>query len=408
MTYKSVFILGRQPAIGRAELESVLGRDHVQAVQSYAVASDAAPETVAFSRLGSAVKLGAVLGEVPASSWQSVQRELLSWALACAKKLSEGKIQLGISVYGFRSSPAQLTATGLTLKKQLRQAGYSVRLAPNQEPQLSSAQVLHNRLTGERGLELLVLRDGERVIVARTTAVQDITAYAQRDRGRPKRDAFVGMLPPKLAQTIINLAVGQARPHHDEIVLDPFCGTGVILQEATLMGFGAYGSDLDPRMVAYTDKNLLWLLDQPSCPVAPPANAARNPDWRYFRLETGDATSHAWQPVPRFVASETYLGRPLSSWPAPQKLHELIGTCNVIIEKFLGNLGGQLASGARLCLAVPAWRAPSGRLHHLPVLDRLGELGYNRVSFAGARAEELVYFRPDQIVARELLVITRK
>jgi hypothetical protein len=39
--------------------------------------------------------------------------------------------------------------------------------------------------------------------------VQDIDAYAERDFERPMRDAFVGMLPPKLAQIMLNLAVGE-------------------------------------------------------------------------------------------------------------------------------------------------------------------------------------------------------
>jgi len=62
-------------------------------------------------------------------------------------------------------------------------------------------------------------------------------------------------------------------------------------------------------------------------------------------------------------------------------------------------------------MGVPAcpWlrRAPDGRIRHLPLLDHLEKMGYNRVSFEHASAEELVYYRPDQLVARELLVITR-
>jgi tRNA G10 N-methylase Trm11 len=270
-----------------------------------------------------------------------------------------------------------------------------VRLVPNQEPALSSAQVLHNHLTGERGIELLAVKHGAETIIARTTAIQDIPGYAARDQGRPKRDAFVGMLPPKLAQTIVNLATGPLSPATAHTILDPFCGTGVVLQEAALMGYGIYGSDLETRMVDYSEKNLAWL--------------GEHADITSPMLEVGDATTHRWQPGHiSAVASETYLGRPLSSWPRPETLREIIGTCNVIIGKFLRNMAAQTPSGLRLCLAVPAWRSPDGRLHHLPLLDLLGEMGYNRVSFEHAREEQLVYYRPDQLVARELLVITRK
>jgi hypothetical protein len=402
MDYKSVFILGRLPAIGRAELESVFGAHTLQPVDDYAVASDLPAHDIDFARLGSTVKVGEVLGTIAGSDWRTVQKEAITLAVARAQDLSEGKLQVGLSAYGVRVAPRQLMAGGLELKKALRAHGYSVRLVPNQEVALSSAQVLHNHLAGERGMELLLLRHGAHTLVARTVAVQDITAYAHRDQGRPKRDAFVGMLPPKLAQTIVNLAAGPLPGTEETVILDPFCGTGVVLQEALLMGYGAYGTDLEPRMIDYTRQNLDWLNEYTSGQ----RQGGSQPE--NITLETGDATEYRWQKPFAAVASEAYLGRPLNNWPAPEKLQEIIGTCNVIIEHFLQNIATQTPAGTRLCLAVPAWRAPNGRVHRLSTLDRLSDLGYNRISFSGVAAQDLVYYRPDQFVARELLVIVRK
>lgn len=390
-------ILGRQPALGVAEAESLLGTAHVVALPASTVLSDVAVKDIPFARMGSVVKLAEYLGSVEANDLRAAQSKLNAFALSCAQTIDEGKIQLGVSTYGVGASTQQLLAIGLNLKKTLRQHGYSARLVPNAvgTDDLSSAQVLHNHLAGERGVELLIVKDGARLHVGRTVAVQDINAYAARDQGRPKRDARVGMLPPKLAQTIVNLAVSDAT---SGIVLDPFCGTGVVLQEASLMGFEIYGSDLEQRMIDFTSQNLEWLMTNFSFPMP-------HDD---VQLEVGDATSHQWKPVPNFIACETYLGQPLSSWPAPEKLRQIIGTCNVIIEKFLRNIGAQLPKGARLCLAVPAWRSPNGQLHHLSLLDHLEQMGYNRVSFEHVRAQDLVYFRPDQLVARELLVIIKE
>jgi len=389
-----MFIFGRQPAIGRAELESLLGADRLAPLGSMAAVSDVHPSQIGFARLGSSVKMAEFLGTVngPIVSLHNALEKLV---LQRAQDIAEGKIQLGISAYGIKTSPKQLLAIGLNLKKTLRNAGYSVRLTPNQENELSSAQVLHNHLAGERGMELILVQSGTSIAVGRTVAVQDITAYARRDQDRPKRDAFVGMLPPKLAQTIINLATGQAKPTSDFVVLDPFCGTGVLLQEALLMGFGAYGTDLEPRMIDYSGVNLAWLNETHGTTVTPP-------------LEVGDATNFTWSEPFSTVACEAYLGHPLANWPRPEKLKQIIGTCNTIIEKFMVNIADQMPSGTRLCLAVPAWKSPEGKIHHLPLLDHLEKIGYNRVSFRHSSEQELVYYRPDQIVARELLVITRK
>ena len=93
------------------------------------------------------------------------------------------------------------------------------------------------------------MSDGRELVIALTEAIQDIDAYTARDRERPARSAKVGMLPPKLAQILVNSAQGSA-------IYDPFCGTGVILQEALLMGHEAYGSDLAAEMVDATRTNL--------------------------------------------------------------------------------------------------------------------------------------------------------
>jgi tRNA G10 N-methylase Trm11 len=395
MVYKSLFIMGRTPAIGRAELESLLGAEHLLPVQEYGVLSDLSSSEITFPRLGGTVKLARVVGIIKTNDWRTIQNELSKQAVSLAQDLNEGKVQLGVSVYGLEHiNTRQLMAAGLEIKKALRAHHYSVRLVPNQEQALSSAQVLHNHLTGERGIELLAMQNGTEIVLARTVAVQDITAYAARDQNRPKRDAFVGMLPPKLAQTIVNLATSSLDPSPKHVVLDPFCGTGVILQEASLMGYSAYGTDLEPRMIDYARQNLEWLADRAKTHVP--------------TLQVGDATTFRWESDFSLVASETYLGRPLSSWPNPEKLQEIIGTCNVIIEKFLQNMTTQAPRDLRISLAIPAWRSPDGRIYHLPLLDHLEKMGYNRVSFEHARNKELVYFRPEQLVARELLVITRK
>lgn len=404
----SILILGRQPALGRAELESLYSSNTLAPLGERAILCSLPPEKINFARLGGSVRLASPLKVLNTDKWPEVVRQVTAHLPELIDNMpTEGKIRLGLSVFGGNIGIKQLFATGLSLKKEFKNAGRSVRLVPNTEPELSSAQLLHNQLTGNLGLELLVIQNGRQTFLARTLAVQDIEAYARRDQGRPKRDARVGMLPPKLAQIIVNMAVSDANPLYGAVVLDPFCGTGVVMQEAALMGFDVYGSDLDQRMVEYTDQNLMWLLNQPNCPVSRPVSSRDDPAWRYFRLERGDATEHSWRPLPNFIASEAYLGRPFSTQPRPETLAEVVQDVNTILEKFLQNVARQTKPNFRICIAVPAWRVGQN-FKHLPLIDHLDKLGYNRVSFEHAKTEEMVYFRPNQIVARELLIITRK
>jgi tRNA G10 N-methylase Trm11 len=395
MSEKSALvILGRQPRIGLAELESLYGANNVHPVGSDAALLDIDFHEIDLNRLGGSIKLCSVLGSFDTAKWPLLQQQVIKVMPEHIATVPDGKLQLGVSTFGLNVRPQQLTAVGLSLKKVLRAAGRSVRLVPNQTPALNSAQVLHNHLTGATGFELVLVRDNNQTIAARTIAEQDIESYTVRDRGRPKRDARVGMLPPKLAQIIINLADGQANPAHRRL-LDPFCGTGVVLQEALLLGYNVYGTDLEQRMIDYSAVNLDWfqkLYNQ----------------YGEVELAAGDATAYKWQSPVDLIACETYLGQPFNSFPTPDKLDQVRGTCNAIIEKFLANIHGQIEPGTRLCLAVPAWQRNSKVFSHLPMLDHLEKLGYNRVSFEHALESDLIYFREDQVVARELLVITRK
>jgi tRNA G10 N-methylase Trm11 len=402
---QSLVILGRQPALGLAELESLYGADVLHPAEPSAALLDVVPSEVDFDRLGGSLKLCKVLTTLDSTNWGDIEAYLLKSAPKHASFLPEGKLKLGISAYGLRVTTQRIQATGLSLKKVLKQSGRSVRLVPNSEPALNSASVLHNNLTGDLGWELVFLRSGGQTIVGQTVAEQDINSYTVRDRDRPMRDARVGMLPPKLAQIIINLT----RPTAGSTVLDPFCGTGVLLQEALLMGFGVYGSDLEPRMIEYSRANLDWLLSRSSWLSK---HMTDNKTTMYLNQQ--DATSFKTEVPVAVVACETYLGKPITSPPPNDVLNQTAADCNLIIKKFLQQIHPQLSRGSRLCLAVPAWQVGHGHFKHLPFLtggrsglDQLRELGYNRISFEHARTEDLIYFRADQVVARELLVLEK-
>lgn len=396
-TPQSLCLLGRQPQLGLAELESLYGAACVRPFGQHALL-DIATDEINFKRLGGTIKVARVLNMDVGKTWRDVENYMLKNSPTHIARMPETKITVGISAYGIKTTPSQVNATGLKVKKLIRQSGRPARIVPNKELNLSSAQVLHNKLTTRGGWELVFASNGRQIILAQTLFVQDIEAYAARDQARPARDARVGMLPPKLAQIMINLAVGQLPKDAAASrvrVLDPFCGTGVVLQEAMLMGFHALGTDLEPRMVDYTKENLTWLVK-------------RYPEVEAFvSVEQADATSAKW-PAFTVVVSETYLGRPLNSPPPPDKLKEIVNDVNTILTKFLKNLAPQLKTGRPICLAVPAWRKPSGDFISLPLIDQIDALGYNKVDFAAALGNGLVYFRENQTVARQLLVLTKQ
>ena len=430
-----IALLGRQPEISLAELAAVFGADCVNRIsQQFAKVQTS---QFGITTLGGTVKCAKVITELPASRTDKASLLAASRFITqhCQAKWAHSphKITLGLSAYNLAVAARDVQKTGLILKSSLKKSGTSLRLIPNDQPALSTATAHNNKLGGSPyKVELLLVKTTDRrLIIAESCGVQNITAYTRRDRHRPKRDAFVGMLPPKLAQIMLNLALGarmeicqtstgkdaprpssnhllhvecirQRRPQNhrpvEEIgdqpvtILDPFCGTGTVLQEALLAGYDVVGTDLSQKMVDYTTENLSWLQ---STFTAPGGNV--------IDIHQADATTHYWPNSEKLTAvvCETYLGQPFSAPPAPQKLAAVVGNCNHIITGFLTNIRPQLVPNTPLCIAVPAWYCASGQATHLPLIKHLRQLGYHHLN----RRMPLIYRRPDQVVARELLIL---
>ena len=370
---KYIAVLGRLSDISLAELSAFFGDSVKKIAPNLAVFES--NKNVSINQFGGCLKIGRKISEKPIDFLLSLNDQSGEFS---------GKFTIGVSDYSKGAKRFGAQAEALKIKRLLAKKGRSARVLQNKEAALSTATSHHNQMGEKLGhVEFLVVGREWYVL----TGVQNITAYKNRDQARPARDAKVGMLPPKLAQILINLCGPLDK---DARVLDPFCGTGVVLQEAALMGHKVYGTDLSDRMVEYSEKNLKWL---------------KATD---YIVEQGDATTHTWSEKISAVACETYLGAPMSQPPVEIKLKEQKQECKKIILGFLKNISTQIESGTPLALAVPAWLRPNNRYERLNILDDLGELGYNVVKLNHLSQEDMLYFREGQIVAREIIVLRKK
>ncbi len=397
---KYLAVLGRQPEISIAELEALFS--DVQQISNQLAVFSTDPQKsrpVDIDNLGGSLKIAEKLEKKP---------------LDFLMNLPEGKITFGLSDYSKKVTLKSVKMEALKLKKILVRHGRSVRVVENKELTLPTAVSLHNGLSGKNAkkVELIKFNDDWFKVIG----VQDIDAYTRRDQKRPARDAKVGMLPPKLAQILINLC-GPLKP--DSVVLDPFCGTGVVLQEALLMGYHAYGTDLSERMIDYTKKNLHWLVSQNLLATNMPRSAkladrerAPRKDGRAsefgaerFRLSVGDATSFKWQQPIDAAACEGYLGQPMSQIPTDIKLKEQKQECSAIILGFLKNIIKQIQPKTPVVIATPAWLREDGEYSRLEIIDEIENMGYN---VNNKSREGLLYCREKQIVARDILILRKK
>lgn len=373
------------------------------------------------ARLGGTIKIIQIFNPVKRKPGELVDYSILNaltpkYIQQNFLKETTAKIQLGISIYQLSGSefPGLAQQVAMALKKTLKKAGWSLRLVMPQPPAsvLSAVLVQHNHLL-TKGAEISIFISPETVYIGKTICFQNFEDYGKRDFARPVRDDKRGMIPPKLAQILLNLAGISDKT----TVYDPFCGLGTILQEGLLRGFTVLGSDIDQKAVVGTKQNLEWLAReyQLSSPLyhlnTTPAGKASE-----FIQSVGFDT--ASNPVSAIVTEGT-LGPIYGRFPTEANIQNNFLTLRDLYVASFQEFGKFLPKGARVIICFPAYKRAKNDYVLFPYLDFLSTLGYNSVRvipeeilinnhfLAVTSRNSVIYDRPDQVVAREIVIFCK-
>ena len=390
-----IFILGREKEISSAELCSILGGKNLTFLDHLNIAiyesNDLSEDLI--NKLGGTIKIAKIEKVINSSNIESA-KEYIKETIQ-KNHLERTKINFGISVYGVNVNYQKINKLGFEIKKELK-TKFNLRFIQSKNVELNAATIINNKLVKSNNYEIILISNNKELLVAKTLQIQNINDYAKRDFNRPYRDSKVGMLPPKLAQIIINLALFKSKNQKDLTILDPFCGTGVILQEAKLMGFNTIGSDIDQRMVEYTKNNLIWL-----------DTWLKTTKQTSHQIIQGDSRNLTW-PKFNLIASEIFLGSPLPINPSLNQVEEVKSEITLLLKQFLLNLYHQIDKSVKISLAIPVWNIKNNTLIFIPIIDQLKNLGYNLISFDKIDPKDLVYIRPGQVVGRQLILLEKE
>ncbi len=274
MTKELFVIFGRNTELALAEWEAgmhLLGltwktREYGGQVLLGSVSGEKSDAEKWQQQYGGVIKIGEILETLPVvgTREETIQHFLTAELLTAVLPKSDQRQNVGLSFYSLnkKSSPQRLSTRivrhALKLKNALKDQGRNIRFVTSHNADLSSVILTQEKVL-ERGVELNFLLGEDDIFVGRTLTVQDFKSYSFRDYGRPARDAYSGMLPPKVAQMMVNLSQCPL----NGTLLDPFVGSGTVLQEAMLLGYkNLRGSDLSEDAVADTNKNLTWLMQE--------------------------------------------------------------------------------------------------------------------------------------------------
>ena len=157
----------------------------------------------------------------------------------------EWKFQYWISVFWEKLN---LKSVLINTKKLLKNNLVSSRFINKDFKNLSSSQIIWEKLI-IKNTDFNIISTPGKIFFWTSIWVQDIVNYSKRD-WQKNRDMNVWMLPPKLAQIMINLSGGN-------LIYDPFVWLGTILIESVLMwNTEVFWSDLSDRMVEISTNNI--------------------------------------------------------------------------------------------------------------------------------------------------------
>jgi len=375
---KYFFILGNQPDLARAEIEAVLRRTGITGQVTAAESSFLFVETEAelnadelIMTLGGTIKIGQVLGGLTVLNAEAISRFMPA---------QDKKIVFGISNYNLFFNIQKI---GLDLKRLIKEEGGTARFVTSKEYPLSSVIVQKEILN--KGMEIVIMKTGGGFYIGTTLAVQPFELYSKLDFGRPNRDAKSGMLPPKLAQIMINLAEQPL----DKIILDPFCGSGTVLQQAVFLGYKKIlGADSSARAVEDTRVNLNWLAQE--------FNVQFNFNVKHLDVESLPQAIRAHSIDA--IVTEPYLGPALRGHESNDFLQKTVRELGSLYRGALRAMTAILKPDGVIIMIVPELKSKT-KSYTIPITDVLPP----RYETAG----HWQYFRPEQKVVRHIYKIIK-
>ncbi len=407
----AIAIFGREPTLSAWELFRLTRSTDVP-VLSRELAVLPLPTELPIETLqrrsGGLVKAGVVQGDVAdLTELEHVLRKQWPNLIPAG---STARVAFGGSAYDAGVAPSRafrrdLGAMLQRVKREMVETGRAARIVVSKEPTLSAAALTQGKIL-ERGFELLVLCHAGGLTWGTTVTMQDISAYGDRDVGRPSRDTKSGMLPPKVAQVMVNLS----QVSKSEKLLDPFCGSGTILQEAALIGIKhLQGSDISAKAVADTEENFTWLkLHLPG---------TREAECNVRVLDAAQLEPTYGTSAFDVVVTEPYLGPPQRGKPQGRVLLPLVSALSRQYATWLQSIATVLKPNGRAVMVWPFFRVePQGYFLQLqkashdagftivPPPRQLLEVSWFRSTPRGS----VLYSRPDQIVGREIVVLQKR
>lgn len=405
---KYFFILGKNNKLSLVEILAVLDDlsipykivENIQNVLIIEV-TEAFDIDGIFKRLAGTIKVGKIFNKTIQISYLDQDSIFLKSQIINEYNKSK-KLFFGFSLYSLGEKDnikalnflsKKIHSFGIKLKKELASENIKSRFVISKDLSLSSVVVKKNKLLNQ-GKEICFFKKGSKVFVGQTINVQDFEKFSMLDYGRPKRDSKRGMLPPKLAQIMINLA----QVKKDEIIFDPFCGSGTILTQAYLSGYKNFiGSDKSSQAVKDSKQNISWIKEKLKL---------YEPRIKIFLNDIKEIGNDIQDNSIDAIITEPFLGPPLNGNESKSTLIKITKDLSDLYLQSFKIFKKVLKKGGRVVIIIPRFKYKD-ELICVPIEDLVKDSGlkmdrnYEKY-YVSDDERALTYQRESQFLQREV------
>ncbi len=388
-----LFVLGKHTELSRAELQPFCDEILFEPEVHLLLADNLrfknprnlpkTKEQIFLDRLGGTIRMAKVIGEFRA-------KKQLVEAIYKNSEPSENSSNVKIGVSSFQTGKDFLPEFLKMIKNFFAGKKTPVRLENSGGKNMTSGQIFDRKLL-KKGAEFIVWQRGNSFLLCKTVANQNLRNYVLRDRRKPFSDSKMGMLPPKLAQILINLA----DPEFSAKIIDPFCGSGTICTEAAVMGFKVVGSDLNPEFLVGAKKNFQFFAEK----------------FRYEKNKgeffVSNVASFPWAKYrEKVLVTEGWLGENFDRNPSLDQIEkEAVKVLKMWVRAFQ-NMEKDGPQKVVMCL--PCWNFRGKNISiSQKLFAKISKSSYNPLALF-ANQETFIYKRDNAFVAREICVLERR
>lgn len=313
---------------------------------------------------------------------------------------SEGKINFALNIFSEENINQKKIL--LSVKERFKEMGKNARFINKDFKNISSAHIIGEKLIAKKSDINIVFawKNNSKIFIGETIWVQDINAYTKRDFGK-KRDMDTGMLPPKLAQMMINIANNGKQEITS--LYDPFCWLGTILIEALLMDIKKlFASDINQAMGEITKENLDFIKKE---------FHKTNFRSQVFTLDAQEIQKVDFLDSVECIVSEWYLGQIFTHKSIDaEKIQAERKKLATLYESFFHWLKKRNFKGT-IVMSFPFWEFKRKYIYFTEIYTLLEKytkkerlLSHSQI-FRETKSWSLLYKRSNQLVGREIFKI---